>query len=147
MGRILNFLKGKKTYLAAGLLAALGVWTVLHGQADLGLYMIVSAAGFVGLGDRANRHQTQILSMIQAGAHVASDIRAKRAPSAAEVADFLKSNEPAIKAVLSKTVQLDPCGADAPYLRGEPLNLSDEERANLPRLEQPNNPSVQGETK
>jgi hypothetical protein len=109
--------------------------------------MIVSAAGFVGLGDRANRHQTQILSMIQAGAHVASDIRAKRAPSAAEVADFLKSNEPAIKAVLSKTVQLDPCGADAPYLRGEPLNLSDEERANLPRLEQPNNPSVQGETK
>ncbi len=60
----MNWLNGKKTYIAAMALAALGIWLVLRGFVEMGMYCIMTAAGFVGLGDRANRHQAQVLTAI-----------------------------------------------------------------------------------
>jgi hypothetical protein len=59
-----QFLVGKKTYLIAGLLVALGVWMVLRGQVANGMSVVLFGLGFVGLGDRANRHQSEILQAI-----------------------------------------------------------------------------------
>ena len=60
----MNWLKGKKTYISAVGLVLLGVALVTRGADGIGMYCILTGAGLVGLGDRANRHRAEILQAI-----------------------------------------------------------------------------------
>ncbi len=72
----MNWLKGKKTYISAGALAVLGVGLVVLRQPALGVQAICLGAGLAGLGDRANRHQAEILQTIQNAVRIATDAKA-----------------------------------------------------------------------
>jgi hypothetical protein len=54
----MNALKGKKTYIAAGLLALVGVGLIGLRQTSLGLMAICQAGAMVGLGDRVNSRRS-----------------------------------------------------------------------------------------
>jgi hypothetical protein len=72
----MNWLTGKKTYIAAGALVVLGVVLVALKQTAMGLQMICVGAGFVGLGDKANRHQAEVLAAIQDAGRIVVDVKA-----------------------------------------------------------------------
>jgi hypothetical protein len=73
----MELLQGKKTYLAAGLLVLLGVNLILAGQPSVGMLAILQGLGLVGLGDKANRHQSEILAAIQDAGRIAVDLETK----------------------------------------------------------------------
>jgi hypothetical protein len=72
----MKVLTGRKTYLVAAALIALGCWMVWRGSVSEGSSVILFGLGFTSLGDRANRHQAEILQAIQDAGKVALEIRA-----------------------------------------------------------------------
>jgi len=70
----MELLQGKKTYLAAVLLMLLGGVLISAGQPSLGMVAVLQGLGLVGLGDKANRHQSEILAAIQEAGRVAIDL-------------------------------------------------------------------------
>ena len=83
-----NWLIGKKTYLAAGGLALLGIWLVMHGFEEIGMYSILTGAAFGGLGDKANRHQAEILAAIEDAGRIRAVMKAGK-PLAMSFAEFV----------------------------------------------------------
>lgn len=79
----MELLKGKKTYLAAGSLVLLGAGLIWAGQPSIGMLAVLQGLGLVGLGDRANRHQSEILLAIQDAGKLALDARGGGASAAA----------------------------------------------------------------
>jgi hypothetical protein len=109
----MNWLIGKKTYITAAALLMMGVSLVMRGFVELGLYCILSAAGFFGLGDRANRHQAQILAVIGDLAQLVTDAKSK-APgialndAAKAIGDALSpKSDAAVGAALPSSEDLD----------------------------------------
>jgi hypothetical protein len=119
MESVKQFLAGKKTYIVAGLLVALGVLMVLKGQTTNGMSVVLFGFGFVGLGDRANRHQSEILQAIQDGGRIAIDMQTGNKPALAvdtqaalndAVAEAFKVAWPVSHLVLTPTVAPLPNG-------------------------------------
>jgi hypothetical protein len=69
------WLDGKKTYIAAGALAILGAVLILNGDTGTGMESILVGAALAGLGDRANRHQAEILAAVQDIGKLATDAK------------------------------------------------------------------------
>lgn len=72
-----NWLEGKKTYLAAVALVILGILLIFAGENGTGMEAVLLGAAVAGLGDRANRHQAEILATIQDLGKLAADARSK----------------------------------------------------------------------
>src|ERR1700678_2652672 len=78
VSKISTWFQGKKTIIGGFLsiaAAAAGTW---YGKIDPVTGLAVAGIGFsaIGLGDKANRHQAQILTAIQGAAQAGADFRA-----------------------------------------------------------------------
>ena len=71
---IIQFLAGKKTYISAGALILVGVVLVWLGQSSLGMMAVLQGFGLVGLGAKAERHQSEILQAVQDMGYTLSDL-------------------------------------------------------------------------
>lgn len=104
----MNWLTGKKTYIATAALAIMGASLVWRGFDVIGLYCLLTAAGFIGLGDRANRHQAQVLAAIKGLGQLAADVKAgDKAAAAADGEGLVR----AVAEVAAEDLPADPQGA------------------------------------
>lgn len=86
----MQLLAGRKTYIVAGALVLLGLWMVLSGAASEGMSVILFGLGFTSLGDRANRHQAEILAAIKTAGAIAIEVKSGSGGAAAAARDLAK---------------------------------------------------------
>jgi hypothetical protein len=109
---VVNWLKGKKTILGGGLIMAAGVAGVALGKVDptVGLGVLGFGLSIAGAGAKANRHQAQLLTALNAVAQVAADKRAGNTQAAIHDAEDAAIN---IGLSLVPPVQPSPEGGAA----------------------------------
>jgi hypothetical protein len=76
--RVLGWFEGKKTILGGAVILAGAVAAVWLGKVDPATGLTLAGVGLsiVGYGDKANRHQAELLTALQGVAQVGADIRA-----------------------------------------------------------------------
>lgn len=99
-------LAGKKTYIAAVLLAVVGIYVGVVVDPSIGVAIFLSAASIAGLGDRMNRYQQELLDALDAVRKVALEKKAlTEAEHARLVADAVS---------VATSVTRSPAGSGAP---------------------------------
>ena len=78
MDRFLGWWKGKKTILGGGLVMVGAIAAVFCGRLDPSFAIVVFGFGasIAGYGDKANRHQAELLTALEMVAKVGADTRA-----------------------------------------------------------------------
>jgi hypothetical protein len=94
--KISGWFQGKKTILGGTVIlaaAAAGVW---YGKFDPVTAVTLAGAGLsvIGWGDKANRHQAELLTALQAVAKTGVEFRAGQPIAAADVAQIVRAAFP-----------------------------------------------------
>lgn len=85
----LGWFEGKKTILGGAVILAAAVAGVWYGKLDPVTGLALAGAGFsvIGYGNKANRHQAQILTALEGVAQAGIDLRTGRPAAALQVAE------------------------------------------------------------
>ncbi len=85
LGRLVVWFRGKKTILGGGLVIAAGALGVWFGKVDpaTGLALVGMGLSAAGYGAKANRHQAELVAVIQGISQAGVDVRAGHSSQAA----------------------------------------------------------------
>jgi hypothetical protein len=86
---IFGWFQGKKTILGGAVILAAAVAGVWYGKFDPATAASLAGVGLsvIGWGDKANRHQAELLAALEAVAQAGADVRAGNGQSAIKVAE------------------------------------------------------------